>query len=142
MEEKIHLELSRYCVPFTPFRRRLDEAAICLITTAGIYHQADEPFLVDGDESWRVIPGSAPTSELRYADSHYDHACIDQDLNCVFPIDRIHELGREKRIGGPTDKHFSLGFSQALRKLRDTTVPQLALEVDRVRPDAVLLTGG
>lgn len=142
MAERVQLEMSRYCVPYTPFRKRLEDSVICLVTTAAVYHEADKPFELEGDESYRVIPGSAPTSELRYADAHYDHACVDADLNCVFPIDRLHELGREKRIGGPAEKHFSMGFSQNLRKLRETTVPHLALEVDKVRPDAVLLTGG
>jgi hypothetical protein len=136
------LELSRYCVPFTPFRKPLDESIICLVTTAAVYHQADEPFQLEGDESYRVIPGGAPSSELKIADAHYDHGCIDKDINCVFPIDRIHELGHEKRVGGPAERHFSMGFSQQLRKLRETTVPELALEVEKVRPDAVLLTGG
>jgi hypothetical protein len=35
-----------------------------------------------------------------------------------------------------------MGFSQALRELRESTIPALAREVDRIRPDAVLLTGG
>lgn len=140
--QKVQLEMSRYCVPYTPFRKRLDESVICLVTTAGVYHQADPAFAPEGDESYRIIPGGAPISELRYSDTHYDHSSVDRDLNCVFPIDRIHELGREKRIGGPSERHFSMGFSQALRKLRDTTVPRLAQEVERVRPDAVLLTGG
>jgi len=140
--KRIVLEMSRYCVPFTPYRKRLEESVICLVTTAGVYHQADPPFDPEGDESFRSIPGSAPVSELRYSDTHYDHASVDRDLNCVFPIDRLHELGREKRVGGPAERHFSMGCAQALRKLRDTTVPQLAREVERVRPDAVLLTGG
>jgi hypothetical protein len=41
-----------------------------------------------------------------------------------------------------TAEHFSMGFSQALRDLRETTVPQLARAVSAARPDAVLLTGG
>lgn len=141
-EEKIHLEMSRYCVPFTPFQKKLEESTICLVTTAAVYHQDSPPFKVEGDESFREIPGSAPTSELRYADEHFDHACADKDLNCIFPIDRIMELGHEQRIGGPATKHFSMGFTQQLRKIRETTIPKLAHEVDRVRPDAVLLTGG
>ena len=35
-----------------------------------------------------------------------------------------------------------MGFSQALRELRETTIPQLARAVSAARPDAVLLTGG
>jgi hypothetical protein len=60
----------------------------------------------------------------------------------VYPIDRLAALAREGRISGVTAQHFSMGFSQALRELRDTTVPQLARAVAEARPDAVLLTGG
>jgi hypothetical protein len=136
------LELSRYCIPFTPFRKKLEECSICLVTTAAVRHQEDKPFELEGDTSFRVIPSDATAADLAYDDAHYDHACVDKDLNCVFPIDRLTELAREQRIGGLTEKHFSLGFSQALRELRETTIPVLAREVDKIRPDAVLLTGG
>jgi D-proline reductase (dithiol) PrdB len=136
------LELSRYCIPFTPFRKKLEECSICLVTTAAVRHKQDKPFQLEGDTSFRVIPSEATAADLAYDDAHYDHACVDQDLNCVFPIDRLTELAREQRIGGLAEKHFSLGFSQALRELRETTIPALVREVDKVRPDAVLLTGG
>jgi D-proline reductase (dithiol) PrdB len=136
------LELSRYCIPFTPFRKKLEECSICLVTTAAVRHRQDKPFQLEGDTSFRIIPSEATAADLAYDDAHYDHACVDQDLNCVFPIDRLTELAREQRIGGLAEKHFSLGFSQALRELRETTIPALVREVDKVRPDAVLLTGG
>ncbi|SRR6266702_1281119 len=140
-EEK-PLELSRYCVPFTPFRPRLEEASICIVSTAGVRMKPDPPFNVEGDASYRVIDGAATAADLAYDDAHYDHDCADQDLNCIFPIDRLRALSAEKRIGGLTERHFSLGFSSALRELRETTIPRLVREVDRARPDAVLLTGG
>jgi hypothetical protein len=136
------LELSRYCVPFTPFRGKVEEAMVCLVSTTGVRQKQDPPFLVEGDSSYRVISGQATGADLAYDDSHYDHACADQDINCIFPIDRLRELAAERRIGGLTESHFSLGFSQALRELREKTIPLLAREVDRARPDAVLLTGG
>jgi hypothetical protein len=136
------LELSRYCVPFTPFAGKLEEARICLVTTASVRHRDDVPFITAGDTSWRAIAGDAETKDLRYDDEHYDHACVDRDLNCVFPIDRVRELAAEGRVGGLTARHFSLGFSQALRELRERVIPQLVREVDRERPTAVLLTGG
>ena len=142
MADKPIIEMSRYCVPFTPFTRRLEEAVVAIVSTAAVHHVDDPPFEVEGDLSFRVIPGTAPGSDLRIADAHYDHGCVDQDINCVFPIDRLMELSREQRIGGVAEKHFSLGFTQALRQLRDETVPVLVEEVRRVRPDAVLLTGG
>ncbi len=136
------LELSRYCVPFTPFKGKLEDAEVCLVSTAGIRMKDDPPFDTEGDTSWRAISGEADAKDLRYDDAHYDHACVDQDLNCVFPIDRVRELAAERRIGGLTERHFSLGYSQALRELRERTIPALVREVDRERPGAVLLTGG
>ncbi len=136
------LELSRYCVPFTPFKDRLEDAVVCLVTTAAVRHRDDRPFVTDGDTSWRVISGEAEGQDLRYDDPHYDHACVDRDMNCVFPIDRLRELAKEGRIRGLTARHFSLGYSQALRELREKTIPALVREVDRERPGAVLLTGG
>ena len=136
------LELSRYCVPYTPFRGKIEEAIVCIVSTAAVRAKSDKPFNTDGDASFRVIDGAASGSELTYDDTHFDHACADQDMNCIFPIDRLRELGSERRIGGLTEKHFSLGFSQALRDLREKTIPLLVKEVDRTRPDLVLLTGG
>ena len=136
------LELSRYCVPFTPFRGKLEEASVCLVTSAGVRHKDDKPFNLEGDTTYRTISGEASAADLRYDDTHYDHACVDKDLNCVFPIDRLRELGVERRIGGLAEAHFSTGYTQALRELRATMIPNLAREVDRVRPDIVLLTGG
>jgi D-proline reductase (dithiol) PrdB len=136
------LELSRYCVPFTPFKGKLEDATVCLVSTAAVRGKDDTPFDVDGDTTWRVVSGDAEAKDLRYDDTHYDHACVDEDLNCVFPIDRLRELHLEKRILGLTSRHFSLGFSQALRDLRERTVPALVREIDRERPGAVILTGG
>jgi D-proline reductase (dithiol) PrdB len=136
------LEMSRYCIPFTPFRRKLEESTICLVTTAAVRHKDDKPFNTEGDSSFRVIRSESTGAELTYDDAHFSHECADNDINCIFPIDRLTELAREGRIGGLAEQHFSMGFSQALRELRETTVPAIARAVDQVRPDAVLLTGG
>jgi D-proline reductase (dithiol) PrdB len=136
------LELSRYCVPFTPFKKRLEDTIVCLVSTAGVRRKDDRPFVVEGDTTFRTIVGTSAAEELAVDDSHYDHGCIDQDVNCVFPIDRLRSLAKEGRISGLTDQHFAMGFSQNLKEVRDTTVPQIARAVVAARPDAVLLTGG
>ena len=136
------IELSRYCVPYTPFRGKLEEAIVCIVSTAGVRARSDKPFDTDGDSTYRVIGGELTGADLTFDDTHFDHSCAEKDINCIFPLDRVRELGSERRIGGVTERHFSLGFSQALRDLREKTIPQLAREVDRARPDVVLLTGG
>jgi D-proline reductase (dithiol) PrdB len=141
-EKPAPLELSRYCIPYTPFAKTLAASRIALVSTAGIYRRGDTPLVASGDNSFRVIPGDATTADLTYSDEHYPHDCADADLNCTFPIDRLHDLAAEGFIAGTTESHFSMGFTQQLAAIRSTTVPLLARAVDRVRPDAVLLTAG
>lgn len=136
------IEIARYCIPWTPFRKRLEEAMVMLVTTAGIHPQNDPPFKPNGDLSWRTIAGSSEVSQLRVADAHYDHACVDVDINSVFPLDRLHELAREQRIAQVAEKHFSTGYTPDLRRFRDETVPAVMNAVVQERPDCVLLTGG
>jgi D-proline reductase (dithiol) PrdB len=136
------IEISRYCIPWTPFRKALEEATVMLISTAAVHHKDDTPFNVDGDLSWRVIDSATPVGDLRVADAHYDHACVDVDINSVFPLDRLHELRDSRRIAAVAEKHFTTGFTADLRRFRDETVPAVMNEVVKQRPDAVILTGG
>jgi D-proline reductase (dithiol) PrdB len=134
-----HPELSRHCIPWTPFKRELSTARVCLVSSAGV-RQKDQPaFDVEGDTTYRVISNGAA---LTYDDAHYDHECADADLNCIFPLDRLRELAADGLIKGVTDKHFSYGFSMNLRGLREQMFPGLLKDVESARPDIVLLTGG
>lgn len=137
-----HPELSRHCIPWTPFSGNLKDAQICLVSSAGIRLREDEPFNTDGDVTYRTIPAEATGSALAYDDTHYDHGGVDADINCVFPVDRLRELTGEGYIAGPTEHHFSYGFSMKLKELRETTFPSMLQQIEKVRPDAVVLTGG
>lgn len=138
------MELSRYCIPWTPYRRPLEEAIVMLVTSAAVHHRDDAPFDVDGDLGHRVIlAGETRAADLRVADAHYAHDCVDRDLNSVFPLDRLYELAHdERRIGGVAERHYSIGFTQELRRFREETVPPLVEAIARQRPDCVVLTGG
>ena len=133
-------ELSRHCIPWTPFKGKLEDATVCLVSSAGVRKKNDPPFHTEGDTTFRVIEGAG--ADLTYDDDHYDHACADEDINCIFPIDRLADLTADGVIKRPTAKHFSYGFSMKLRDLRDDTFPKLLKEVEAVRPDIVVLTGG
>jgi len=136
------MELSRYCIPYTPFAGELAHSKVLLASTSGVHLKSDPPFDPEGDITYRVIPGDVTPADLRITHTHYDHADADQDVNCVFPLDRLRELVQEGFIGGLTDKHYTMGFSTAFRQIREETLPQLVKEIDRNRPNVVLLTGG
>ena len=137
------IEISRYAIPWTPFRKPLGEATVMLASTAAVHPKDDPPFVVDGDLSFRVIGGDVSVADLRIADAHYDHVCVDADVNTVFPLERLRELARvERAIGAVAEKHFSTGFTQELRRFRDETVPVVSAEIVKLRPDCVIFTGG
>jgi hypothetical protein len=139
----VAIEISRYCVPWTPFRRPLGESTLMLVSTAGVHHRDDPPLDPEGDLGYRIIPGSARAEELRVSDHHYDHACVDADVNTVFPIDRLRELARdERRLEAVADSHFCAGYTTDLRRFKEATAVAVALAAAKERPDAVLLTGG
>jgi len=135
------LTLSRLCVPFTPFRGRLEDAVVALVTTAGLRDPADPPFAED-DDGYRTIPGAAPAASLIADHPRYDRACLDLDRNCLFPLDRLRELAAGGRIGGVTARHFATSFTPALRAFATGTAPRLARLVAAERPQAVVVTAG
>ena len=51
-------ELSRKCVPFTPFERELSRATVAIVTAAGVHLKDQQPFNIAdelGDLTYRVI---------------------------------------------------------------------------------------
>lgn len=133
--------LSRLCVPFTPFRGRLGEAVVCLVSTAGVRPADAQPF-AEEDLGWREVPSELPASSLHLDHPRFDRAPADRDRNAVFPADRLRELAAAGSIGGLTARHFATSFTPALRAFAERTAPALARAVAAERPQAVLLTGG
>lgn len=89
-------------LPLAHLDRPLAQARIALITSAGIY-RADQPRFDDasvtGDASYRRIPVDTDRAQLRIAHAHYDHAAAEQDINSVFPLDRLQALAADGVIG-------------------------------------------
>lgn len=137
------MAMSRRCIPYTPRRRELRETTFALVSTAGVHLREQEPYNVEGDNSWRLIPGDVRTDRLMVTHEHYDHRHADQDINCVFPLDRLRELADEGIIGGVGDKHLGfMGYTQQLRDLYERAALEMAKIIERSRADAVLLTAG
>jgi len=140
-------QLSRKCVPFTPFDRELSRATIAIVTAAGVHRKDQPPFNIAddlGDLSFRVIGSDAQAGDLMVTHHHYDHTDADRDINVVFPIDALRALIAEGVVGGEAREHVGyMGYTMQLKRMYDETAPQIAEEIDRrSRADAVILTGG
>ncbi len=112
-------------IPWTPFNRRLSDSKTAIISTGGIYVHGDEPFAIanreDVDESYREIPVNTPTSQLRLAHEHYNKDHAEQDINSVFPVQRIKQLVQEGFLAAASEIHFSItGYIPQPRRLYDS----------------------
>lgn len=140
-------QMSRKCVPFTPYERELARATVAIVTAAGVHQKDQEPFNIAdelGDLSFRIISSDATADSLMVTHHHYDHSEADQDINVVFPIDALTELVKEGFVGGAAREHIGyMGYTMQLKRMYEETAPQIAEEVDkRSRADVVVLTGG
>lgn len=137
------MAMSRRCIPYTPRNRELAQATFALVTTAGVHLRSQEPYNVEGDNSWREIPGDVAANDLMVTHDHYDHRHADRDINTVFPIDRLREAAAEGIIAGVGQRHLGfMGFSQQLRDLYERAAPEMAKLIERSNADGVILTAG
>jgi D-proline reductase (dithiol) PrdB len=140
-------ELSRRCVPYTPVNRKLAEMTIAIVSTAGVHLKDQEPFNTAGDDTWRHIPGDVNLADLMIThgapEEHYDRSQAKQDMNVIFPLDRLRQLKEQGFIGNVSEKHWTLmGYSLRLQKYYTETAPAVAKEIEKSPVDAVLLTAG
>jgi len=142
-KEPTAMPMSKRCIPYTPRFRELRESVFALVSTAGVHLRDQELFDVQGDNSWRLLPGDVQASQLMVTHDHYDHRDADEDINCIFPIDRLRELATAGIIGGVSDKHLGfMGYTQNFRDLYERVAPEMAKIIERSKADAVLLTAG
>jgi D-proline reductase (dithiol) PrdB len=140
-------QMSRKCVPFTPYERELARATVAIITAGGVHQKDQEPFNIAdelGDLTFRIIGRDAPADSLMVTHHHYDHSDADKDINVVFPIDALAELVKEGFVGDVAREHIGyMGYTMQLKRMYEETAPQIAEEIDkRSRADVVVLTGG
>lgn len=132
-------------VAWTPLSRPLSNCRLALVTTAGVHKRKDPPFetfAARGDPTYRVIPTNTESRDLMVSHGHYDHSDADEDINCVFPIDRLRELEATGTIGALSREHFAfMGFNPNPDKLLESA-REVAIKLHADHVDVVLLTPG
>lgn len=134
-----HLECPTF--PSTPWCGgvSLSKRRIAIVSTAGLQKRGDRVFSL-GASDYRVIPGDIPASEvvMSHISTNFDRTGYQQDLNVVFPIDRLREFAARGEIGSVADFHYSFMGATAPENMAAAT-QDLArlLQADNV--DGVLL---
>lgn len=146
---KINGLKSEIYVPITPppvwaeVTKPLNEMKVALATAAGVHLKNQERFNFAGDTSFRVIPGTTTSNELMVSHGGYDNADANKDVNCMFPIDRMHELVENGVIKAFSEVNFGfMGGGGDQTAFTDETGPEIARQLKAANVDAVLLTAG
>jgi D-proline reductase (dithiol) PrdB len=117
-------------VPLVPLAKPLSRARLVMISSCGVHRKSDRsldvchPF---GDFGFRRVPSDARPAELTIHQLKYPHDDADQDINVVFPIERLQELVMEGALGGLTPNFFSfIGYNMDPERFERTVARDLA----------------
>lgn len=135
---------------WTPFSKRLAEARIALLTSAGLYLKASQPsFDLDreqthpdwGDPTWRSIPSTAVAGEIAVAHLHINEDDLLADPEIALPMHLLGELVREGVVGGAVANHVAvMGYQdRALSDWHATTAPAIVSHLREQGADALVL---
>lgn len=124
--------------PLTRLSKPLNECSVTLLTSGGVSHCGVPGFDPDARNDHRldVMDEDVSAADFQIHDSYYDHADAEQDINCIFPIDRLREMAADGTIGSIAP-HFWSGFMGRIynrTKLIEESIPAF---VEKLKEDAV-----
>ncbi len=131
-----------WAVPPTPLSR----CRVALVTTAGVHHRHQPPFDMQdpqGDPSYRELDGASIEADFQITHDYYDHRHAEQDLNIVFPLERLKEWVAEGRIGSLAERHYGfMGHIDGphIDTLVSRSARQVAALLKAAEVEVVLLT--
>jgi len=92
------------CVDGPPLKDR----KIAIVTTAGL-HRRDDKHFTPGVGEYRIIPGDTDIDDLimSHVSTNFDRTGFYQDVNLVFPVDRLKELQEQGEVGEVAEYHYA-----------------------------------
>lgn len=128
---------------WAPVTKELKEMRVALATAAGVHLKTDKRFNLAGDTTFRAIPNTATVDEMMVSHGGYDNGDVNKDINCMFPIDRLHELASEGYIKEVAPIHYGfMGGGGDQTAFTEVTGPEIAAKLKEENVDAVVMTAG
>ncbi len=126
--------------PWTPLRKPLSQCRLGLVASGGIYATGQVAFHFKDDVSFRAIPTTVHTSDLRTSHFAYDQTDARKDPNVVFPIDTLRRLVKEGVVGSLAENFFTfMGGIYSSRRVTEELAPQLTERLLAEKVDIALL---
>ncbi|MGH9089630.1 MAG: glycine/sarcosine/betaine reductase selenoprotein B family protein [Acidimicrobiales bacterium] len=120
----------------------LAESRVAIVTTAGLRADGGHGW-APGDQGFVVLPGDRRDLTLGHTSQNFDRTAVLEDLNVVYPLDRLAELAERGVIGSVATNHLAFMGAQrdhTLTTLRTDSGPAAAELLRRDGVDVVLLT--
>ena len=135
-------------IPWTPLSKPLEASTLALISTAGLVLKGEQPFDQEGerqnpwwgDPSYRLLSHSVREKDVRLCHLHVNPVFAEEDLNCIFPLQRLSELVDEGSLGRLAPTHYSfMGYILRPQVLLEESVPAMIRHLKDEEVDVVLL---
>ncbi|HUP76806.1 MAG TPA: glycine/sarcosine/betaine reductase selenoprotein B family protein [Acidimicrobiales bacterium] len=119
----------------------LDRARVAIVTTAGL-RIGDSTWDFEGPD-FSVLEHGRRDVHLTHVSTNYDRLGFAQNVNVIYPVDRLDELVDRGQIGSIATHHLSFMGAQpteALSTIRYDTAPAAAAMLREDGVDVVLMT--
>jgi D-proline reductase (dithiol) PrdB len=130
-------------VPLARIKKPLAESKLTFVSSAGVQPIGTMPFDTVhpvGDYTYRTVPSSAKPEDLEIHQLKYPTVGANEDLNVIFPIERLQELAEEGVIGGLTDNFFTfIGYNMDPEQMELKLAEDIADAVVKDHADIALL---
>lgn len=142
MKSEIYVPITPDLV-WTPVTKELKDMTVAFVTGAGVHQKDQKRFNLAGDITWRAVDNKLSAKDLMVTHGGYDNGDANKDINCMFPIDRMHELEKEGFIGACAPHHIGfMGGGGDIEKFKSITGPEIAKFLKAEKVDAVVMTAG
>lgn len=127
----------------TALSKPLKDCRVSVLTSGGVSHCTMPAWNPDARNDFRLdaVEPKASGADFVVNDSYYDTTDAEQDVNTVFPIDRLREIAADGEIGSVAQRLWS-GFMGRIYKrtyVTEVAAPAWADELTTDEVDLVLL---
>jgi len=129
-------------IDWVPFKERLIDSRITLISVAGAYTSDQKPFTAEGKEQDyepREINLGATKENLNFTSLDWEQSEVKKDFNVVLPIERLVLLQKEGMIGKINEPVYSFSGHNANKKFLMKYVSHTAEKIKASESNGVLI---
>jgi D-proline reductase (dithiol) PrdB len=123
-------------VPWAPWHTPLSSAKVALVSTGGVF-ESENPH---GDGSFREFPSVVVNDDLDMAEAEGNSRYAREDINVIFPLQRLHELVDSGYVGSVAPFAYSfMGQITRPTSLLANYAPSVAYRMKRMGADVALV---